>query len=176
MNELSAKEFLSSLIEKYNDGDKPRTLIRIIESLRFKDTLLTEAEKFKILTYSLEEINKSLDEIVNTLTPLIEDKHVDMFHDGQIPLETRAESYSQIQDVASMRKQMILDAITDSFPDGATAKELADYLYRNNFINTPERNATAPRLNELVSEDGVKIIGKKKCQWTNRMVSVYTLA
>lgn len=50
-----------------------------------------------------------------------------------------------------------------------TAREVAWYM------GSIERNTAAPRLNELCAEGKVKIVGKKKCELTNRRVSVYAI-
>lgn len=54
-----------------------------------------------------------------------------------------------------------------------TAKEISFEMYLKGYIPTAERNFTAPRLTELSIKGVVEPIGKKKCRWTNKMVSVY---
>ena len=54
-----------------------------------------------------------------------------------------------------------------------TAKEIAQEMYLKGYIPTNERNFTAPRLTELSIKGIVEPIGKKKCQWTNKSVSVF---
>lgn len=58
-------------------------------------------------------------------------------------------------------------------PNGATAKELSMQLFQNGEVVSNERNSVHPRLNELIHEGLVKVVGKKTCQWTDRKVSVY---
>lgn len=54
-----------------------------------------------------------------------------------------------------------------------TAKEIAQEMYMRDMIPNNERNFTAPRLTELSIKGIVEPVGKKKCYWTNKMVSVY---
>ena len=46
-------------------------------------------------------------------------------------------------------------------------------LYDIGIIPSTERNYTAPRLSELEDRDIVRVIGKKKCKYTGKMVAVY---
>ena len=54
-----------------------------------------------------------------------------------------------------------------------TAKEIAQGMYEKGYIPTNERNFTSPRLTELSIKGIVEPIGKKKCSWTNKMVTTY---
>jgi len=54
-----------------------------------------------------------------------------------------------------------------------TAKEIAHQMYERRLIPTDERNFTAPRLTELSIKGIVEPVGKRKCLWTNKMVSIY---
>ena len=56
-----------------------------------------------------------------------------------------------------------------------TAKEIAVRMCRKHYIPTSERNFTAPRLTELSRKGVVEPIGKKKCSYTGKTVSVYEL-
>lgn len=57
--------------------------------------------------------------------------------------------------------------------NGATAKELSMQLFNNGKVFSNERNSVHPRLNELIKEGLVRVVGKKTCQWTDRKVSIY---
>ncbi|MCR4362004.1 hypothetical protein NUG13_11765 [Bacillus subtilis] len=89
-----------------------------------------------------------------------------------IPRETRKESYDRVKESLAERQQVVFEALLN-FENGATAKELANYLYAQSLVPSPERNSVHPRLNELVSKGLIKVIGKKTCQFTNRKVAVY---
>ena len=54
-----------------------------------------------------------------------------------------------------------------------TAKEIAVELFELGMTNTTESNTCAPRLTELERMGYVEVIGKKKCEWTGKMVAVY---
>lgn len=57
-----------------------------------------------------------------------------------------------------------------------TAKEIAVEMYKKGYTDSPERNYSAPRLTELEMKYRlVKVVGKKKCQYTGKMVSIYQL-
>ncbi len=70
---------------------------------------------------------------------------------------------------------LIIAALHDNQEQGLTAREIAIILYNQGMIISNERQATQPRLTELVDEGIVKVIGKRKDEITNRNVAVYTL-
>ena len=84
--------------------------------------------------------------------------------------ETRQLSFNDIQDKKKKRYEQILNRLSNK---EMTAKEIAVEMYELGMIPSTERNYTAPRLNELEKLHYVKIVGKKKCEWTGKMVSVY---
>lgn len=57
-----------------------------------------------------------------------------------------------------------------------TAKEIAVAMKRKKYTTSDDRNNAAPRLTELeMIHHLVVIVGKKKCQYTGKTVSVYKL-
>lgn len=57
-----------------------------------------------------------------------------------------------------------------------TAKEVAVEMYNLGYVNSTERNWSAPRLTELKFRHHlVEVVGKKLCKWTGKNVSVYGL-
>ena len=56
-----------------------------------------------------------------------------------------------------------------------TAKEVAVEMNLRGFAPTSERNFAAPRLTELVDRGIVEVVGKRKCQYSNKMVAMYKL-
>lgn len=68
------------------------------------------------------------------------------------------------------RYMQILDALGDR---DMTAKEIANEMYMREQIPSNERNYTAPRLTELSEMGVVEPVGKKKCLWSNKNVTVY---
>lgn len=90
-----------------------------------------------------------------------------------ITQETRRESYEEVKKSIGYRHQLVLNALRDR--PQSTARELALYLWEMGQIPSPERNYTHPRLTELVEEGKVRVVGKRKCPVTGRMVAVYEL-
>lgn len=86
-----------------------------------------------------------------------------------ITQQTRQMSFEDIKAKRQIRYDMILDRLTEP----KTAKELAVELYELGLIPSTERNSTSPRLTELEKLGVVKVIGKKKCKYTGKMVAVY---
>lgn len=86
-----------------------------------------------------------------------------------ITAETRKESYEEINNKKQQRYNQILDRLDKP----KTAKEIAVELFELGLTNTTDRNITAPRLTELEQMKQVKVIGKKKCDYTGRSVAVY---
>lgn len=86
-----------------------------------------------------------------------------------ITYQTRQMSLDDIQDKAKIRYIQILNRLDEP----KTAKELAVELYDLGFIPSTERNYTAPRLTELEKMGYIRVIDKKKCQYTGKMVAVY---
>ena len=83
--------------------------------------------------------------------------------------ETRQMSFDDIQDKTKIRYIQILNRLDRP----KTAKELAVELFDLGLIPSTERNYTAPRLTELAKMGFVKVVGKKKCEWTGKQVAVY---
>ena len=91
---------------------------------------------------------------------------------NNITYETRNDSFEEIKPKRKVRYDEILDVLNMGDKEW-TAKEIAYVLYRLRIIPSNERNYTAPRLNELEKQGRVKVIGKKKCDWTGRNVAIY---
>ena len=85
-------------------------------------------------------------------------------------LETRQLSFTDIQDKKKKRYEQILNRLSNR---EMTAKEIAVEMFELGMIASAERNYTAPRLTELEQMGYVEVIGKKKCEWTGKMVAVY---
>ena len=88
-----------------------------------------------------------------------------------ITSETRQMSFEDIQDKQKIRYIQILNRLDKP----KTAKELAVELFDLGFIPSTERNYTAPRLTELEKMGLVKVIDKRKCQYTGKTVAVYEI-
>ncbi len=86
-----------------------------------------------------------------------------------ITTETRQMSFEDIKETRQKRYEQILDRLDKP----KTAKEIAIELFELGLIPSTERNYTAPRLTELEKFGKVKVVGKKKCTHTGKMVAVY---
>ena len=84
-------------------------------------------------------------------------------------ITTRQLSFNDIQSKKRVRYEQILDRLDKP----KSAKEIAVELFELGIIPSTERNYTAPRLSELEDRNIVKVIGKKKCKYTGKMVAVY---
>ena len=73
----------------------------------------------------------------------------------------KAKRYSQIKEILKGKE--------------LTAKEIAVVMFERHYIPTTERNFTAPRLTKLEKKGEVEIVGQKKCIYTGKTVSVYSL-
>lgn len=82
---------------------------------------------------------------------------------------TKQLSFADIKPKRELRYTQILDRLDRP----KTAKELAIELFIDKLIPTTERNATAPRLTELEQMGYVRVIEKRKCQYTGKTVAVY---
>lgn len=90
-----------------------------------------------------------------------------------ITYETRGEANESVD--RRKRYAQIRECLEESGEDGLTAKECAVMMMEKGFIPTSERNFTAPRLTEMAEKGIVEPVGKKKCQYTGKTVSVYVM-
>ena len=87
-------------------------------------------------------------------------------------LETRAEAHETV-DKKKRYKQIIEIMIDNKEP--MTAKEISFEMYKRGYTPTSERNFSSPRITELLKNGTLDIIGKKKCKFTGKTVTVYEL-
>ena len=86
-------------------------------------------------------------------------------------LETRHESNEKVD--RQKRYAQIKEILGDY--GELTAKQIAILMFKKGFIPTSERNFSSPRLTELCISGDVEVIGKTKCEFTGKKVSVYKL-
>lgn len=92
---------------------------------------------------------------------------------GEIPtLETRTEAYETVD--KKKRYSQILEIMIDN-KEPMTAKEISVEMYKRGFTPTSERNFSSPRITELLRDGTLDVIGKKKCKFTGKTVSVYAV-
>lgn len=87
-------------------------------------------------------------------------------------LETRAEAHETV-DKKKRYKQIIEIMIDNKEP--MTAKEISVEMHKRGYTPTSERNFSSPRITELLQNGTLDIIGKKKCKFTGKTVTVYEL-
>ena len=89
-----------------------------------------------------------------------------------ITLQTRQLSFEDIKPKRKIRYRQILDRLMTG---AKTAKEIAVELFDLELIPSTERNYTAPRLTELEKMGLVRVLDKRKCQYTGKTVAVYEI-
>ena len=90
-----------------------------------------------------------------------------------ITTDTRFESLEKLD--RNGLYSLILSTLHDNKENGLTAREVAVILYNQGLLRSNERQATAPRLTELVDAGRVVIIGKRFDEISLRNVAVYTV-
>lgn len=90
-----------------------------------------------------------------------------------ITTDTRFESLEKLD--RNGLYSLILSTLHDNKENGLTAREVAVILYNQGLLRSNERQATAPRLTELVDDGRVVIIGKRFDEISLRNVAVYTV-
>lgn len=90
-----------------------------------------------------------------------------------ITTDTRFESLEKLD--RNGLYSLILSTLNDNKENGLTAREVAVILYNQGLLRSNERQATAPRLTELVDDGRVVIIGKRFDEISLRNVAVYTI-
>lgn len=93
---------------------------------------------------------------------------IERLYGENTPAETRKESFDAVD--AIKRQGQILELLEC---EHYTAKEMAVILYNTKKIPYPERNYVSPRLTELMQKGMVEPIGKKRCAYTGKMVTVW---
>lgn len=89
-----------------------------------------------------------------------------------VTLETRSEAEQEVD--KKKRYRQIIEILTEN-KEPMTAKEIAVEMFKKHLIPSSERNYAAPRLTELSKEGIVDTLGKKRCEYTNKSVTIYGL-
>ena len=82
---------------------------------------------------------------------------------------TRQMSFEDIQ----LKKKIRYEQILSRMDKPKTAKEIAVELFELGYIPSTERNYVQPRLTELCKKEIVRVVGKKKCNYTGKTVAIY---
>lgn len=89
-----------------------------------------------------------------------------------ITTQTRWDSYEKLN--KKRLYELILQTLRD-VPNGLTAREVAIILYNQGHLISNERQATAPRMTELVDKGEIVVIGKREDVVTGKNVAIYSL-
>lgn len=87
-------------------------------------------------------------------------------------LDTKKESYDKVD--KGKRYREIIEILQEN-KRPMTAKEISVAMYQKGYTPTSERNFSSPRITELLKNGTLDIVGKKKCKFTGKNVSVYEL-
>lgn len=86
-------------------------------------------------------------------------------------LETRKESYDKVD---KRKRYAQIKEILQDYGE-LTAKQIAILMLKKGYTTNDDRNNSSPRLSELLVLGEVEVIGKTKCEYTGKTVSVYKL-
>ena len=87
-----------------------------------------------------------------------------------VTMETRHDSYEKVD--KQKRYRQIKEILNER---SMTAKEIAVRMLEKGYTNNDDRNNSAPRLTELCQMGEVEPIGKVRCNYTGKTVTVYAL-
>lgn len=91
---------------------------------------------------------------------------------GENPLiENQFEAYESVD--KQKRYKQIIEILTEG--KEMTAKEIAVEMYKRGYTPTSERNFASPRITELLRIGVLDCLGKKKCEYSGKSVSVFGL-
>ena len=91
---------------------------------------------------------------------------------GESPtIDCRADADASVD--RTKRYKQIVGCLREMGP--STAKEIAVSMMRHGYAPTDDRNLAAPRLTELGRIGIVEPVGKKKCRYTGKTVTVWGL-
>lgn len=92
---------------------------------------------------------------------------------GENPmLETRAEANESVD---KQKRYMQIIEILEDADEPMSAKEIAVEMYKRGYTPTSERNFASPRITELLRTGELDCLGKKKCEYSGKSVSVFGL-
>jgi hypothetical protein len=92
---------------------------------------------------------------------------------GENPmLETRTEANESVD--KQKRYMQIIEILNDA-DKPMSAKEIAVEMNKRGYTPTSERNFASPRITELLRTGAIDCVGKKKCEYSGKSVSVFGL-
>lgn len=92
---------------------------------------------------------------------------------GENPLiENQIEAYESVD--KQKRRMQIIEILSESNRP-MSAKEISVAMFRKGYTPTTERNFASPRITELLRTGVLDCLGKKKCEYSGKTVSVFGL-
>ena len=88
-------------------------------------------------------------------------------HGEMTTLDTRHDSNEKVD--KKVRQKQVYNILKKPM----TAKEIAVEMYVRGYTTNTDRNNASPRLTELMDQGMVEPVGKKKCMYTGRSVTVF---
>ena len=86
-------------------------------------------------------------------------------------LECRAEAEESID--KKVRQKQVVEILEQG--GEMSAKEIAVEMMNRGYVPTSERNWSSPRITELCYKGIIEPVGKKKCQYSGKSVTVFAI-
>ena len=86
-------------------------------------------------------------------------------------LECRAEAEESID--KALRQKQVVEILEQG--GEMSAKEIAVEMMNRGYVPTSERNWSSPRITELCHKGIIEPVGRKKCQYSGKSVTVFAI-
>lgn len=86
-------------------------------------------------------------------------------------LECRAEAEESID--KALRQKQVVEILEQG--GEMSAKEIAVEMMNRGYVPTSERNWSSPRITELCYKGIIEPVGRKKCQYSGKSVTVFAI-
>lgn len=86
-------------------------------------------------------------------------------------LECRAEAEESIN--KALRQKQVIEILEQG--GEMSAKEIAVEMMNRGYVPTSERNWSSPRITELCRKGIIEPVGRKKCQYSGKSVTVFAI-
>lgn len=86
-------------------------------------------------------------------------------------LECRAEAEESVD--KALRQKQVVEILERG--GEMSAKEIAVEMMNRGYVPTSERNWSSPRITELCRKGIIEPVGRKKCQYSGKSVTVFAL-
>jgi hypothetical protein len=86
-------------------------------------------------------------------------------------LECRAEAEESVD--KALRQKQVVEILEQG--GEMSAKEIAVEMMNRGYVPTSERNWSSPRITELCRKGIIEPVGRKKCQYSGKSVTVFAI-